>query len=123
MPDAVVVTGAGGEIVFVNRKAESMTGYRRRELVGRKVEVLVPAALQAAHSQERKHFYARGMPRMMGAAEDDLTLRRKGGKELPVEISLGPAGADTVAVIRDVTERRALERALAHRALHDPLTD
>ena len=123
MPDAVVVTSAGGEIVFVNRKAESMTGYRRRELVGRKVEILVPTALRPVHAQERQRFYARGRPRLMGAAQADLTLRRRGGDEVPVEISLGPAGADTVAVIRDVTERRALEQALAHRALHDPLTD
>jgi len=38
-------------------------------------------------------------------------------------ISLGPAGEDTVAVIRDFTERHRLEAALAHRALHDPLTE
>src|SRR5262249_54164170 len=53
----------------------------------------------------------------------DLMLRRKDGGEVSVEISLGPAGEDTVAVVRDVTERRRMEEALEHRALHDPLTD
>lgn len=59
----------------------------------------------------------------MGEVDADLSLRRKDGSSVPVEISLGPVGANTVAVIRDVTERRLLEKALEHRALHDPLTD
>jgi diguanylate cyclase (GGDEF)-like protein len=59
----------------------------------------------------------------MGDAAKDFRLRRKDGTTLPVEISLGPVGEDTVAVVRDVTERRRMEIALEHRALHDPLTD
>jgi len=123
MPDAVVVTDQGGKIVFANRMAESLTGYSRQELIGHKVEVLVPRAQRSTHVEQRNSFYARGRPRMMGASEADLKLRRKDGAEVPVEISLGPAAADTVAVIRDVTERRRMELALEHRALHDPLTD
>jgi len=42
MPDAVLVTDRDGVIVFANQQAEDMTGYRRSELVGRHVEVLVP---------------------------------------------------------------------------------
>jgi diguanylate cyclase (GGDEF)-like protein len=53
----------------------------------------------------------------------DLQLRRKDGSLLPVDIALGPMGTHTVATIRDVTERRSMEAALAHRALHDPLTE
>ncbi len=123
IPDAVVVTDRTGRIVFVNRQAESLTGYARRELIGRKVEVLVPLRLRASHVRDRREFYARGRPRLMGDRGADLSLRRKGGGVVPVEISLGPAAADTVAVIRDVTERRRMEAALEHRALHDPLTD
>jgi diguanylate cyclase (GGDEF)-like protein/PAS domain S-box-containing protein len=123
IPDAVVVTDPFGTIVFANRKAESLTGYRRRDLVGRKVEALVPVKLRAQHAQHRARFYERGTPRMMGTSDADFTLRRKDGSEVSVEISLGPADTDTVAVIRDVTERRHMEMALEHSALHDPLTD
>ena len=56
-------------------------------------------------------------------ANTDLQLRRKDGSLLAVDISLGPMGDHTVAAIRDVTERRGMEEALAHRALHDPLTE
>jgi diguanylate cyclase len=123
IPDAVVVTAPGGEIVFANRAAETMTGYRRKELVGKKVEVLIPARLRGIHVRHRRGFYSRGAARLMGAADRDFLLRRKDGTQLPVEIALGPAGEDTVAVMRDVTERRRMEQALEHRALHDPLTN
>lgn len=106
MPDAVVVSDRDGKIVYTNRQAELLTGYRRSELVGRKVEMLVPTRLRA-----------------MGKLDSDFRLRRKDGTGVSVEISIGPAGDDTVAVLRDFTERRRLEAALEHRALHDPLTE
>jgi diguanylate cyclase (GGDEF)-like protein len=59
----------------------------------------------------------------MGDSESEFTLQRKDGSVVAVDISLGPFGADIVAVIRDVTDRVRMEHALEHRALHDPLTD
>jgi diguanylate cyclase len=123
IPDAVVVTDREGNIVFVNRAAEAMTGYDRKALIGQAVESLVPERLRGIHVRHRRGFYSRGAPRLMGDGTKDFTLRRKDGAIVPVEISLGPVGADTVAVVRDVTERRRMEAALEHRALHDPLTD
>jgi diguanylate cyclase (GGDEF)-like protein/PAS domain S-box-containing protein len=123
IPDAVVVIDRDGVIVFANRQAEQMTGYRRSELVGEKVEILVPTRLRQVHGQHRRRFYRRGVARSMGGGDRDFALQRKDGSVVPVDISLGPAGADTVAVVRDVSERRTLEEALEHRALHDPLTD
>jgi diguanylate cyclase (GGDEF)-like protein/PAS domain S-box-containing protein len=123
IPDAVVVSGPDGHIVFANQKVESLTGYRPSELIGLAVEILVPLGIRRRHVQLRRGFYRRGLARPMGEADADLSLRRKDGSSVPVEISLGPVGANTVAVIRDVTERRLLEKAMEHRALHDPLTD
>jgi len=123
IPDAVVVTDRDGEIVFVNHNAERLSGYGPQELIGRKVELLVPVRLHRQHVQHRRDFYDRGVARPMGEAKSDFKLRRKDGGTVAVEISLGPAGRNTMAVIRDVTERRLMEKALQHRALHDPLTD
>lgn len=123
IPDAVVVTDAQGGIVFINRAAETMTGYKRSELTGQRIEVLVPERWRGIHVRHRQSFYARGAPRRMGDVTRDFRLRRKDGTLVPVEISLGPVADDTVAVVRDVTERRSMEAALEHRALHDPLTD
>jgi diguanylate cyclase (GGDEF)-like protein/PAS domain S-box-containing protein len=123
IPDAVVVTDHDGTIVFINRAAEAMTGYARKALIGLGVETLVPERWRGIHVRHRRSFYSRGAPRLMGDGTRDFSLRRKDGTIVPVEISLGPVGADTVAVVRDVTERRRMETALEHRALHDPLTD
>ena len=123
IPDAVVVTDANGNIAFINRAAEVMTGYRKAELIGQPVEMLVPAKVRGIHVRNRRRFYALGTPRLIGEGAKDFTLRRKDGTALPVEISLGPVAEDTIAVVRDVTERRRMEAALEHRALHDPLTD
>ena len=123
IPDAVVVTDADGNIVFLNRAAEGMTGYLRSELIGLPVETLVPERWRGIHVRHRRGFYSRGRTRLMGDGTKNFSLRRKDASIVPVEISLGPVGPDTVAVVRDVTERRRMEAALEHRALHDPLTD
>lgn len=129
IPDAVVVSDRDGRIVFVNRRAEEMTGYRRRELVGQKVELLVPDAggVNRRGRSRRKSDDGGIEARLMGAAGGDYRMVRKDGTEQPVDIALGPAGdADdphTIVVLRDVSERRRMELALEHRALHDPLTD
>jgi len=63
----------------------------------------------------------------MGGPERDFRVRRKDGSEFSADIALGPvrtpSGTQTVAVIRDITERKRMEVAIEHRALHDPLTD
>src|SRR5712664_1022605 len=123
IPDAVVVADRDGKIIYANRQIKGLTGYKPTELVGLKIEVLVPGGLTTNHTPSRNRFHARGLARMAATLDSDFRLRRKDGTRVPVEISLGPAGDSTVAVIRDFTERRHMETALEHRALHDPLTD
>jgi diguanylate cyclase (GGDEF)-like protein/PAS domain S-box-containing protein len=126
LPDGVVVIDRMGLIVYANRQAERLTGYRRSELLGRTVELLVPASLRTTHLEHRRRYAARPKPRPMGSADRDFRLRRKDGSEVVADIALGPIGRPdaryTVAAIRDATERRRLESDLEHRALHDPLT-
>jgi PAS domain S-box-containing protein len=114
-PDAIVITDRGGKIVLVNAQAENVFGYRDEELVGQSVELLLPERFRAAHVAHRSRFGAEPKIRGMGA-RPDLPARRKDGSEFLAEISLGPIHTEaevlTFAVIRDVTERRRVEKAL-----------
>lgn len=127
IPDAVVISDARGLIVYANRRTEGLTGYRRRELVGSSIELLLPETLRIVHRAHRRDFMAgRARARAMGTADHEFFLRRKDGTELATDISLGTMrtadGMNVIAVIRDFTEHRRLESALEHQALHDPLT-
>ncbi|HEV2033823.1 MAG TPA: diguanylate cyclase [Candidatus Dormibacteraeota bacterium] len=128
MPDGVVVSDTEGRIVYATGRVEQMTGYTPQELQGHAIELLVPERLRAVHGRHRRgHYAAHAGPRPMGGPERDFRVRRKDGSEFSADIALGPvrtpSGPQTVAVIRDITERKRMEVAIEHRALHDPLTD
>jgi PAS domain S-box-containing protein len=108
-PDAMVIVNEDGEIVLVNGQVERVFGYAREELVGKRVEVLVPERLRDAHDSYRRGFLSDPHARAMGAGLD-LYGRRKDGAEFPVEISLSPLpteeGLLVSSAIRDITERK-----------------
>ncbi len=112
-PDAMVIVDEAGEIVLVNSHTERLFGYRRGELVGRRVEMLMPQRYRERHAGHRDGFFASPTTRPMGALE--LCLRCRDGRELPVEISLSPLVTDrgtlVSAAIRDVSKRLAGEEA------------
>ena len=122
-PDGIAVIDADGTIVSVNRMTAQLFEYDYDELVGMSVDVLLPEATRAAHAARRAEYGANPRTRAMGSGLD-LQARRRSGAEFPVEISLSPLptedGLLVVAIIRDVTERRASEDEL--RRAHEELT-
>src|SRR3954451_14939778 len=92
-PDAMVVIDAEGGIVMANAQADAMFGYATGELIGRVIDVLVPATVQASHRRHREAYVADSPLRPMGSGHD-LQARRKDGSEFPVEISLAPLHTD-----------------------------
>ena len=114
-PDAVVTVDDQGRIVLVNGQTEKLFGYQRHELLGERVEKLIPQRVRDGHSQHRAGYSAEPRPRAMGAGLELYALR-KDGTEFPVEISLSPIqtseGFRVISSIRDVSERKKTQRQI-----------
>jgi PAS domain S-box-containing protein len=110
MPDAAVVVDGRGVIVAANSLADALFGYGPDELAGKPVEVLVPGRLRREHALHRDSYTSDPTQRPMGAGLDLWGLRAD-GTEFPVDISLAPLGVpekpQTLAAVRDLTERRS----------------
>jgi PAS domain S-box-containing protein len=121
-PNAMLVTDADGRIETINRQAERYFGYRRDEVAGRPVELLMPERFRQQHVGLRQGFSENSLsaePRRMGQGQS-LWGRRRDGSEFPVEINLSRVktdqGTKVLAVISDITERYALQLEVEARA-------
>lgn len=88
-PDAMLIAGNDGRIVLVNTQTERLFGYKREELLGQPVELLVPERFWKHHRAHRGNYRVNPQARAMGAGNELYGLK-KDGAEFPVEISLSP---------------------------------
>ncbi len=114
-PDAMVIVDKTGEIVLINSQAEALFGYSRSEVLGKRVEFLIPSRYHARHGGHRDSFFSAPKARPMGR-DLELYALRKDGTEFPVEISLSPLeteeGGYVTAAIRDISDRKLISQTL-----------
>lgn len=111
--DGLITLDHEGAVTYWNRAAEKLFGYTSREVVGRPFhELLVPAAHHEAIRQGWARFRETGQGAMVGHTSEASALR-KGGEEVPVELSISAVAIDNrwhaMGIVRDITERRRAE--------------
>ena len=114
-PFAMVLINNEGFIILVNKQTEKLFGYERKELVGNKLEILLPERFRKHHPDLRNMFFKNLETRSRGAGRDLFAIK-KNGNEVEVEIGLNPIetaqGDMVLASIIDITERKIQEANL-----------
>jgi len=114
-PDGMVVVNRGGQIVLLNAQAEKQFGYRRDELLGQNVKDIIPEGFAERLIADALRTTAEALAQQIGTGIE-LLGRRKDGTRFPIEIMLSPLesteGVLITAAIRDISERKQLERQL-----------
>lgn len=119
-PDPILIIDGEGTIVLANNETEHKFGYTPQELVGQKLEILVPERFRSNHVRYRDAYCESPTLRPMGTGRE-LFASKKCGAEFPVEISLSPIRSQdktlpgsglVIGIIRDITDRKVHEKEL-----------
>jgi PAS domain S-box-containing protein len=108
-PTGMLMIDDAGTIVLVNAQIETVFGYGRAELLGKRLEMLLPERFRAHHPGLRQEFSLDPKTRIMGGGRELYGLR-KDGSEVPIEVGLNPLRISedffVLSSITDITERR-----------------
>lgn len=117
--EAIVIVDGKGDIILANNRAEMIFGYKKEELLGQKIEILIPESLRGIHVQHRQKYMEQPKTRKMGPSLE-LFGRRRDGTHFPVEIGLSFTMTDSsplvMAYIIDITERKRVEESIRRQA-------
>lgn len=121
--EAIVATGPAGVIEIWNNAAAELFGWAEKEVVGSPLSMVVPPERQSELCEHMSRAWA---GEVLGRVE---TVRVcKHGSRVEVSVSFAPLRdrcgqvRGVSQVIRDITQQKASERALAFQAMHDHLT-
>jgi PAS domain S-box-containing protein len=111
-PVAMLIIDLNGFVLHLNTAAEQLFGYSKKELIGQKIEILVPDGLKHKHTSLRENFVKTPARRAMGEGRR-LSAQHKDGHMIPIEIGLNPLSVGPIpsAVIISVLDQSAANRA------------
>jgi len=113
--DAIIIGDQTGNIVFWNRGAETIFGYRSEDVVGQSLTMLMPERYRAQHQRGMARFSQTGETHILGKTVE-LHGRRRTGEEFPLELTLSSWKENQQpffsGIIRDISQRKAAEEAL-----------
>ena len=110
--DGIVVADQRGVIAEFNKAAERLFGYAASEVLGRKINILMPEPDRSAHDGYVKHYLETGEARIIGSGRE-VRGQRADGSTFPIALSVGEieggSGRRFIGLIRDLSAQRAAE--------------
>jgi PAS domain S-box-containing protein len=112
--DAIICMDAFQRITFFNKGAEAIFGWTSAEIVGQRIETLIPERYQANHARQVAEFGRSGVKARRMGERREIAGVRKSGEEFPAEAAISQVrqGDDVVftVALRDVTVRKRFEQ-------------
>lgn len=123
--DAIIVADHTGSISQWNKGAERIFGHSAKNMIGEKLDLIIPPHYRKKHRDGMNRFYQSRTPKVIGKTLE-LEGLRKDGSVFPIEISLGTweteDGVFFSSIIRDITERKLADEKISSLVYLDPLT-
>ncbi len=123
--DAIILADSKGAIISWNKGAQFIFGYQDKEVLGKKLQIIIPERFREAHQKGMKRYLSTGEPRVIGKTVE-LQGLRKDGDEFPIELSLATWQEEGnfyfSSIIRDITERKQAEEKINQMVYRDHLT-
>ncbi len=115
--DAIISINEKGIIQSCNKSAIEIFGYKQKELIGRNISILMPEPFASEHDNYLWQYMKSGKSKIIGTGRE-LVGKRKNGATFPIELGVGRlnlgSGTMFVGIIRDITERKNIEKELIH---------
>ncbi len=113
--DAIVTIDQDGLILSFNRAAARMFGYQPGEVVGKNVSLLMPSPYREQHDGYIHRYLKNGEPRIIGIGRE-VAGQRQDGTLFPMDLAVSEVASREkrffVGIIRDISERKYMEKAL-----------
>jgi len=113
--DAIIMVDNEGNISYWNEGAEIIFRYRRKDVIGRDLKILVPEKYYEILDSGSRRFRTTGYAPIIGKTIE-LTGIKKGGDEIPIEVSLSSVKIqnkwNALGIVRNITERKMAEKQL-----------
>jgi len=119
--DGIITIDSQGIVQSINLVGEAIFGYTADEIIGRNVNMLMPEPYHSEHDGYLENYHATGVQRIIGSGREVEGLR-KDGSVFPLDLAVSRSSHNGqllfIGLVRDITERKSVERVLQENVLH-----
>ncbi|BBW90865.1 GGDEF domain-containing protein [Pseudoalteromonas sp. PS1M3] len=123
--DCIITSDKRGIILSANSKVKNIFGYRPDELIGKKLNILMPEKHARLHDKYMQSYQTTGRAKIIGVGRE-LPALRKNGEQFPMELSLSEVLIDNekayIGIVKDISEKKKAERKIEAVAFSDSVT-